>query len=71
MKKYIAILILILISTSAFAQSPEEIAACQNDAIKVCKATIKSVPANVLACLRANKLHISAKCNAVLARYGF
>lgn len=68
MKKWIGFWI--LISTSAFAQTAEEIAACQNDAIKVCKATMNSIPANIVACLSRNKFRISSGCKLVLARYG-
>ncbi len=65
------IVIWLLLMTSALAQTANEVEACQQDAIKVCHATIRSVPLSVLTCLITNKDRISSKCKNVLTRYGY
>ena len=48
-----------------------EVLACKSDAVRICRATIHSVPVDVLNCLIANKRRLHLACRAVLTARGY
>jgi hypothetical protein len=52
-----------------FQGTPEEQKACRPDVVKMCKDFVPDT-FRILACLQANKTHLSAPCRGVLVRYG-
>jgi len=68
----ISIALLTLGSASAFAQSaatPQEKLACRNDATSLCAEHIGK-PAEMNACLAANKAKLSEPCRKVVEAHG-
>ncbi|MEH2507468.1 MULTISPECIES: hypothetical protein [unclassified Bradyrhizobium] len=70
-------LLSISISTSVFAQQPqqrsgtaEEQKACTRDVQKHCRPVIDQGDLTILACLKENRSKISAACNTVLKNNG-
>ena len=78
-KKLVLALALLSVTSASFAQqgglqgTPQEQAACTPDVFKYCKPLLNSnAPStfSILACLKANREHISKACRAVLESHG-
>jgi hypothetical protein len=62
-------IVFVLVATGmAVAQSTEDQAACQDDAFRVCSATIPDRE-RTFQCMIANKDSLSLACRAAIARY--
>ena len=57
-----------MLSTAAIAQTSEEQQLCMDDAFRVCSATIPD-RTRTIACMVANKSHLSAGCQGVMDKY--
>jgi len=78
MQKTLAALALLLvpISTSAFAQQPQrggteaEQKACSRDVSRFCRTVMEQSDLVILSCLQQNRPKISKACNQVLVSHG-
>ena len=77
MKRLVLTAVLALAATNAYAVTPQEIAACKWDAIKICGVTKDTDVTSFIgrtivgACMVFHKMELSSACQKVLTDHGF
>jgi Cysteine rich repeat len=61
---------LVLIASSAFAQTPREHDACARDVARLCRAQMNAGDQVVLSCLQQHRQRLSRACEKVLTEHG-
>lgn len=70
MSRFLFVLSLTVIATTASAQSAHEHDACARDVARFCRAHMNDGDQVVLSCLQQNRARISKGCQKVLAEHG-
>jgi hypothetical protein len=66
----LALALLVLTASAAFAQNSEQDAACARDVTRYCRAVMNNSDLVVLACLKQNRVKLSKACEKVLTDNG-
>jgi hypothetical protein len=70
MSRFLLVFPLILVATSAIAQTAYEHDVCARDVTRFCRAHMNDGDQVVLSCLQQNRSRISRACQKVLAEHG-
>ena len=70
MKRLLCFFPLVLLASSAAAQTAHEHDACARDVARLCRAQMNQGDQVVLACLQQNRQRLSRGCNKVLSDHG-
>jgi hypothetical protein len=70
MSRFLVVLPLLAIASSASAQGAREHDACARDVARFCRAVMNSGDQMVLSCLQQNRSRISKACEKVLVEHG-
>jgi hypothetical protein len=70
MTRFLFVIPLVLIASSASAQGTREHDACTRDVTRFCRAHMSEGDSAVLACLQQNRARLSKACDKVLIEHG-
>ncbi|MCP3462032.1 MULTISPECIES: hypothetical protein [unclassified Bradyrhizobium] len=70
MSRFLLILPLVLIASSASAQQQPGHDACARDVSRFCRSVMNNGDSAVLACLKQNRTRLSKACDKVLTEHG-